>query len=92
MSEYRSLPSPPGESGPPRDRILIRVYRMPPSEIGYVASLVEACDGIGLVRTLDRNRGIIECWVMTDFAAEFEGLIESLRREFPVQLLPREFD
>lgn len=71
---------------------MIRVYRMPPREIGYLTSLVEAFDGIGLVRTLDRERGVIECWIMTDHAEAFEGLLNSLREEFPIQLLPAEFE
>jgi hypothetical protein len=92
MSDYLSLPPAAGNPERRSDAVLIRVYRMPPREIGYVTSLVEAFDGIGLVRTLDRARGVVECWVMADYEADFDGLIESLRAEFPVQRLPREFD
>ena len=56
---------------------LIRLYQMPPEDIGFLTSLVEAYEGIGLVRTLDRTRGIIECWVMRD-GIDVEGVLEAL--------------
>ncbi len=92
MSSYRSLPENLKSPGGPDEAVLIRVYRVPPREIGYLTSLVEASDGIGLIRTLDRQRGIIECWIMADFLEDFEGLMNALSSEFPVQHLPREFE
>lgn len=92
MSSYRGISGRETRSAEPEEAVVIRVYRMPPPEIGYVTSLVEASDNIGLVRTLDRNRGIVECWIMRDFLSDFEALIEALGREFPVQQLPREFE
>lgn len=76
---------PPEGSESLETRIL--VLQVPPSEIGYLCNLVEAYDGIGLVRTLDRARGIIECWVPPDTLATFERLLELVAREFPVQRL-----
>ncbi len=64
---------------------IIEVYQMPPREIGYLTSLAEAYDGIGLVRTLDESRGIIELWIMPGYADVFERLLEALRKEFPIQ-------
>jgi hypothetical protein len=64
---------------------LIRVYQMPPEHIGFLTSLIEAYEGIGSVRTLDRTRGIIECWVMPDGAEAFEAVLGALRRRGPVQ-------
>lgn len=92
MSHYRSIPGRLLNSYPSQEAVVIRVYRLPPPEIGYLTSLVEASDNIGLVRTLDRNRGIVECWIMKDSQADFESLIGALRREFPIQDLPREFE
>ncbi|MCL5270759.1 MAG: DUF4911 domain-containing protein [bacterium] len=80
------LPPPCGD--PP----LIRAYQLPPPAIQFLTALMEACDGIGLVRTLDEDRGIVECWVMPDFAADFAALIDAVSREWPVQLLGEEFD
>jgi len=92
MSIYRSLPRDSGKSGESAEALIIRVYRIPPREIGYLTSLVEASDGIGLIRTLDRSRGIIECWIMADYLEDFEALLHAVSEEFPVQSLPREFE
>lgn len=92
MTSYRSIPVPLRKPGAPAEALLIRVYRIPPREIGYLTSLMEASDGIGLIRTLDRSRGIIECWIMADFLEDFEALLRAVSKEFPVQSLPREFE
>lgn len=86
MSRFARLA--PWPQRPPQ----VRVYQLPAEEIGFLTSLVEASDGIALVRTLDQTRGIVECWAMPDYAAEFDRLIEALRREFPIQSLGRDFD
>jgi hypothetical protein len=70
----------------------IRVLQLPPPAIQYLTALVEASDGIGLVRTLDEDRGIIECWIMPDFAEAFERLLASVAAEWPMQALDREFE
>ncbi len=71
---------------------LIRVVQMPPPAIQYLTAHVEASDGIGLVRTLDESRGIIECWIMPDFEAEYVALLDWLAQEWPIQALGREFE
>lgn len=72
---------------------LIRLYQMPPEDIGFLTSLVEAYEGIGLVRTLDRTRGIIECWVMRDGMDSWDAILASIRRRVPVQSIqPGEMD
>lgn len=70
----------------------IRVYQIPSEEIGYLSGMVESHEGIGLVRTLDRERGIIECWMMPGFVDVFEDLLTAVQREFPMQRMNREFD
>lgn len=70
----------------------IFVYQIPSTEIGFMTSLVEAYEGIGLVRTLDRERGIIEVWCMPDFRESLTGILASLRRQFPIQPMSRDFD
>jgi hypothetical protein len=68
----------------------IRVFQLPPAAIQYLTALWEAYDGIGLVRTLDERRGIIECWMMPDFLPECERLLETVARDWPVQALNQE--
>jgi hypothetical protein len=92
MSSYRSISPQAHPSSSTDEAVLIRVYRLPPREIGYVTSLVEASDNIALVRTLDRSLGIVECWIMRDFLEDFESLLQALEKEFPIQRLPREFE
>jgi hypothetical protein len=80
------------EIDPPRDaEPLIRAFRIPPSEIVWMTSLFEAYDGIALVRTLDRGRGIIECWIMPSFLNEFERLLASAAHKFPIQPMEQGF-
>ena len=87
-------PKPRFASLPPHDGSApeIRVYQAPPDEIGYLVSLVEAYEGIGLVRTLDRSRGIIETWSMPDARETFAGVLAAAARQFPIQPLERDFD
>ena len=75
--------------GPPP---AIRVYQLARPAIQFLTSLVEAAEGIGLVRTLDEQRSIIECWVMPGFEEDFERLIESVGSQWPMQMLGREFE
>ena len=82
-----------GHSAPyPGAEPVIRVYQLPTAAIQYLTSLMEAYDGIGLVRTLDERRGIIECWLMPDFLEEGERLIADVAANWPVQALGREFE
>ena len=53
---------------------------------------MEAYEGIGLVRTLDAARGIIECWVMPDGIEVFETILRSFRRTAEIQPMDRDFD
>ncbi len=85
-NRFRSLPAHDGSG------FLIEVWQVPTAAIQYLTAHVEASDGIGLVRTLDESRGIIECWVMPDFASEFSALMRALAHEWPMQQLDREFE
>lgn len=77
--------------GPDQDPV-IRVYQVPVERIGQICSLMEASDNLGVIRTLDRFRGIVEAWVAPDMIDGFEALLAGLRREFPMQELPHNFD
>lgn len=79
---------------PPHDGRVpsIRVYQLPQPAIQFLTALVEASDGIGLVRTLDEHRGIVECWIMADFEREYEMVLQAVAQEWPIQPLGREFE
>lgn len=71
---------------------LIRVYQLPPEAIAFLTAHMEASDGVGLVRTLDESRGLIECWVMPHYLDVFEALMDALAKQFHVQEIGKEFD
>jgi hypothetical protein len=52
----------------------------------------EAADGVGLIRTLDESRGLVECWVMPDYEHTFQGLIGAVAADWPVQEIGPEFE
>ena len=79
----------PGHDGAPP---LIRVYQLPQPAIQFLTALVEASDGIGLVRTLDEDRGIIECWIMPDSIEEYDAILRAVAEDWPLQFLGREFE
>lgn len=70
----------------------IAVYQVPITKIGYLTSLLEAHEGVGQIRTLDKSRGIIEFWIMPDFATDFANLLDSVRDEVKLQRLSRNFE
>jgi hypothetical protein len=63
------------------------VARIPPDEIGYVSSIVESYEGIGIVRTRDPQYGIIEFWVIPEFRSDFDALLRDLRNEIEIEIL-----
>jgi hypothetical protein len=63
------------------------VARIPPDEIGYVGSVVESYEGIGIVRTRDPQFGLIEFWVIPEFRGDFDALLDDLRREIEIEIL-----
>ena len=79
---------PPYRGGDPT----IRVYQLPRPAIQYLSALVEAGDGIGLVRTLDEGRGLIECWIMPDYAEDFERLMAATTQHWPIQHVGTRFE
>ena len=81
---YSALPRYHGEG------VTLRFFRIPSHEIAFLTSLVEAHEGIGLVRTLDSSRGLIECWVASDWIDFFDDFMNSLSRHFPIESLDRD--
>lgn len=61
-----------------------------PKEIGYINSIIESYEGMGLVRTRDEKQGIIEFWVAPDFLDVFHQVLRSLSTELPITLVSTE--
>lgn len=71
---------------------MIRVYQLAQPAIQFLTALVEASDGVGLVRTLDEDRGLVECWIMPDFEDAYEKILASVAEAWPIQPLGLEFE
>ncbi len=55
-----------------------------PQHIGYLVSLVEAHEGLAVVRTKDAALGIVEFWISPLMQKDFEGLLTALKHELGV--------
>ncbi len=69
---------------PPREP-LFRVYHVPPESIQLLTAWTEAYDGVGLIRSLDEKKGVIECWIMPDYEAVFDSIIGAFASQYPIQ-------
>ena len=58
-----------------------RWFRVPLEQIAYVRAIVEAYDGVALVRAADARRGEIEWMVGDGFEDEAEELVRRLTIE-----------
>lgn len=70
--------------------VQIFVAATDPKEIGYINSIIESYEGIGLVRTRDETQGVIEFWVAPDFLDLFHQVLHSLSTELPITLVSTE--
>ena len=61
---------------------LVEIYlRVCVQEIGFIKSILESYDCVGIIRTVDRDRGIIVAMVASDFVSEAWHILESIRGE-----------
>ena len=70
--------------------VQIFVAATDPKEIGYINSIIESYEGMGLVRTRDERQGVIEFWVAPDFLDLFHQVLRSLSTELPITLVSTE--
>lgn len=52
-----------------------------PSVIGHLVALVEAYEGLAVVRTKDNAAGIVEFWISPLMRRDFESFLEAARAE-----------
>ncbi|MCX7014589.1 MAG: DUF4911 domain-containing protein [Candidatus Sumerlaeota bacterium] len=65
----------------------IWTLKMAPEEIGYVNCIFEAYEGLGIFRTADQRRGLVEVWVMPGFEDDFQAVLAGLRREVVMEIV-----
>jgi hypothetical protein len=63
---------------------LVCEARVDPEEIGYVCALIEAHEGLAVVRTKDEALGIVEFWISPLMQKDFHSFLEALSKEIPV--------
>lgn len=67
----------------------VEIYlELPPEDIVFIKLVVEAHEGIGVLRTLDRKRAVIVMLVAADMEADARAMLESLRDQVPWVEIP----
>ena len=64
------------------------VLELRPADLVVVKHVVEAAEGIGVLRTLDRARAVIVVMVAADMEADARALLASLRSQVPWREIP----
>jgi hypothetical protein len=62
--------------------------RLDPKNIAYLVCLLEAYDGLAVVRTKDAALGIVEFWISPLMQKDFESFLESAGQELNLHALP----
>ncbi len=55
--------------------------RIDPSRIGFLVNLMEAYEGLAVVRTKDAGAGIVEFWISPLMQRDFESFLKDAREE-----------
>ena len=63
-----------------------RIHR---TEIGFLNSIIESYEGIGVVRTFDAQSGIVELWLPLEFEKLVVAVIHDLAPEIGLHYLYR---
>ena len=62
---------------------------IPVGEIGFVSALLEAYEGMGILRTVDKKLGAVEFWISPGFLDTFDDFIRSFGANFFLTPLER---
>jgi len=60
-----------------------------PEDIAYVKFIFESYEGVGIVRTVDQKKSIIDILVVDDFQETARCIVLSLNHEVKVKEVPR---
>jgi len=63
-------------------------FKTDKKQIAYVNFIIEAYDGMAVVRTADPEEGLLEILVSPDFESDFSMLADALSEEIPFRMLP----
>jgi hypothetical protein len=65
-----------------------RYYRLHRRDIAYFKFIIESYEGMAVVRTKDPYEAIVELMVAPGWEKDADEVIEGLRREIEIELLP----
>lgn len=77
---HDTVPRPRSSGNPETVEIYLQV---PPEDIVFIKLIVEAHEGIGVLRTLDRKRAVIVVMVAADMERDARAMLASLRDQVP---------
>ena len=60
-----------------------------PEDIAYVKFIFESYEGVGIVRTVDQKKSIIDILVVNDFQETARSIVLSLSHEVKMKDVPR---
>jgi uncharacterized protein YegP (UPF0339 family) len=63
----------------------IRYFRVDRREIGFFRFILEACDGLAALRTLDSRKGLIAVHIAPGCEADFTDLAADLEHSFRIK-------
>ena len=63
-----------------------------PEDIAYIKFIFESYEGVGIIRTVDREKAIIDVLVVDDFLETARSLLSSLRNEVALSEISRPAD
>lgn len=67
----------------------VEIYlELKPEDIVFVKLVVEAHEGLGVLRTLDRKRAVIVVMAAADMEADVRAMLASLRAQVPWVEIP----
>ncbi|MFH2013342.1 MAG: DUF4911 domain-containing protein [Pseudomonadota bacterium] len=59
-----------------------KYFKVQRNSIAFIKFILEAYDGMAVMRTLDLHEGVIELIIAPDFEMEVNKILDSLRDEF----------
>jgi hypothetical protein len=64
-------------------------FEILPEDIAYVKFIFESYEGVGIIRTIDQKKAIIDLMVVDDFQETARSIIASLNNEVPLRVISR---
>lgn len=63
---------------------VLRFFKLPRNKIVEFNFILAGYDGMGVIRTIDRARGIVEVMLSPFYEQEFDRLVSSISAEFQI--------